>query len=116
MALYILSFHILQSNSRTSNLWKLNAEEGKIVEGSPFPKIVPLSEPQTTDDPVFNIITSTIHYGKSWTKRSIESYTPGCHSTHFGASDRFVFLIKGGFIILNEYLITVLLNYELWFG
>lgn len=88
MALYILSFHILQSNSRTSNLWKLNAEEGKIVEGSPFPKIVPISETQSTEDPVFNIITSTIHYGKSWTKRNIESFTPGCHSTHFGASDR----------------------------
>lgn len=89
MALYILSFHILQSNSRTSTLWKLNAEEGKIVEGSPFPKVVTLPEPQTTDDPVFNIITSTIHYGKSWTKRSIESFSPGCHSTHFGASDRY---------------------------
>lgn len=89
MALYILSFHVIQSNSRTSTLWKLNAEEGKIVEGGPFPKVVTIPEPQTTDDPVFNIITSTIHYGESWTKRSMESLSPDCQS-RFSANDRWV--------------------------
>ncbi|XP_039296500.1 uncharacterized protein LOC111052074 [Nilaparvata lugens] len=76
MALYILSFHILQSNSRTSTLWKLNAEEGKIIEASHFPKLVTLSaQPEEVEeDPIFNIITSTvIHYGKTWTKRSADS-------------------------------------------
>ncbi|KAL0268990.1 UNVERIFIED_CONTAM: hypothetical protein PYX00_010745 [Menopon gallinae] len=87
MALYILSFHVIQSNSRTSTLWKLNAEEGKIVEGGPFPKVVTIPEPQTTDDPVFSIITSTIHYGESWTKRSVESLSPDCQS-RFSGNDR----------------------------
>ncbi|RZF45748.1 hypothetical protein LSTR_LSTR012679 [Laodelphax striatellus] len=78
MALYILSFHILQSNSRTSTLWKLNAEDGKIIEASHFPKLVTLSssaqQEEIEDDPIFNIITSTvIHYGKTWTKRSADS-------------------------------------------
>lgn len=89
MALYILSFHILQVNSRTSTHWKLNSEEGKIVEGKPHPKVVTLQQLSATDDPVFNIIISTIHYGKSWTKRSVESYNPECHSTHFDTSDRY---------------------------
>ncbi|EEB12306.1 conserved hypothetical protein [Pediculus humanus corporis] len=88
MALYILTFHILQVNSRTSTHWKLNSEEGKIVEGKSHSKVVTLPSLPTTDDPVFNIIVSTIHYGKSWTKRSVETFNSGCHSTHFPASDR----------------------------
>ena len=89
MALYILTFHILQVNSRTSTHWKLNSEEGKIVEGKSHSKVVTLPSLPTTDDPVFNIIVSTIHYGKSWTKRSVETFNSGCHSTHFPASDRY---------------------------
>lgn len=78
MALYILSFHILQSNSRTSTLWKLNAEDGKIIEAShSFPNLVTTMRPSAdnapVDDPIFNIITSTVHYGKTWTKRGLEN-------------------------------------------
>ncbi|KAK6618478.1 hypothetical protein RUM43_013671 [Polyplax serrata] len=88
MALYILSFHVLQVNSRTSTHWKLNTEEGKIVEGRSHQKVVTLSELPTTDDPIFNIIVSTIHYGKSWTKRSVGSLNADCDPTHFDNSDR----------------------------
>ena len=91
MALYILSFHILQSNSRTSNLWKLNTEEGKIVEASHFPRIVTLpgisNEHITDSDQIFSIITSTIHYGKTWTKQSMEYYCTECQAINFGVSD-----------------------------
>ncbi|GFG29591.1 hypothetical protein Cfor_01048 [Coptotermes formosanus] len=91
MALYILSFHILQSNSRTSNLWKLNTE-GKIVEASHFPRIVTLpgisNEHVTDSDQIFDIITSTIHYGKTWTKQSMEYYCTECQAINFGISDK----------------------------
>ncbi|KAG8224221.1 hypothetical protein J437_LFUL002677 [Ladona fulva] len=93
MAFYILSFHVLQSNSRTFTYWKLNAEEGKIVEASQFPKIVTLpgvNEEQTTidDDPIFNIITSTVHFGTAWTKRSVEYYCTDCQSMNPKTYDR----------------------------
>lgn len=93
MALYILSFHILQSNSRTSTLWKLNAEEGKIVEASHFPRIVTLpglnNDPYTTEnDHIFDIITSTIHFGKSWTKQSMEYYCTDCQSINYSTNDK----------------------------
>lgn len=79
MAVYVLSFHVLQSNSRTSTLWKLNPEEGKIVEGKLVGTVVQPSE--TTEDPVFSIITSTIHYGKSWVKRSEDTFSENCQVT-----------------------------------
>lgn len=93
MALYILSFHILQSNSRTSTLWKLNIEEDKIVEASHFPRIVTLAgmsnEHVTDGDQIFNIITSTIHYGKTWTKQSLEYYCTDCQAINYGINDKF---------------------------
>lgn len=92
MALYILSFHILQSNSRTSTLWKLNIEEDKIVEASHFPRIVTLAEMSnehaTDGDQIFNIITSTIHYGKTWTKQSLEYYCTDCQAINYGINDK----------------------------
>lgn len=92
MALYILSFHILQSNSRTSNLWKLNIEEDKIVEASHFPRIVTLAgmsnEHVTDGDQIFNIITSTIHYGKTWTKQSLEYYCTDCQAINYSIKDK----------------------------
>ncbi|XP_047111478.1 uncharacterized protein LOC124788289 [Schistocerca piceifrons] len=92
MALYILSFHVLQSNSRTSTLWKLNAEEGKIMEASHFPGIVTLpdvnSDSRIADsDRIFNIITSTIHFGKSWTKQSMEYYCTDCQGMNYAPND-----------------------------
>jgi len=81
MALYILTFHILQTNSRTSTFWKLNVEDGKIIEVNQFPSVVTSVLPnENNDDPIFNIITSTVHYGKSWTKRSAENYCTDCQS------------------------------------
>lgn len=81
MALYILTFHILQTNSRTSTFWKLNVEDGKIIEVNKFPSIVTSVLPNDNiDDPIFNIITSTVHYGKAWTKRSAENYCTDCQS------------------------------------
>ncbi|XP_066995577.1 uncharacterized protein [Anabrus simplex] len=93
MALYILSFHIIQSNSRTSTLWKLNPEEGKIVEASHFPRIITLpginNEPHISDnDHIFNIITSTIHFGKSWTKQSIEYYCTDCQAITYNIHNK----------------------------
>lgn len=83
MALYILTFHILQTNSRTSTFWKLNVEDGKITEVNHFPSIVTSTLPNDNgDDPIFNIITSTVHFGKSWTKRSAENYCTDCQSAN----------------------------------
>ncbi|GLV44495.1 super sex combs [Carabus blaptoides fortunei] len=85
-AFYVLSFHILSTNSRTSTLWKLNSDENKIVEASPFHQVVTLpggiSDGQfvTEDDPIFNIITSTVHFGQSWTKQSVEYYCTDCQN------------------------------------
>lgn len=80
MAFYILTFHILQTNSRTSTFWKLNAEDGKIIEASHFSNLLPVSPNDNVDDPIFSIITSTIHNGKTWTKRSAENYCTDCQS------------------------------------
>lgn len=83
MALYILTFHILQTNSRTSTFWKLNVEDGKITEVNHFPSIVTSTLPNDNgDDPIFNIITSTVHFGKSWTKKSAENYCTDCQSAN----------------------------------
>lgn len=91
-AFYVLSFHVLSTNSRTSTLWKLNSDENKIVEASPFHQVVTLpggiSEGQfvTEDDPIFNIITSTVHFGSSWTKQSVEYYCTDCPNLQGTAS------------------------------
>lgn len=79
VAFYILSFYILQTNSRTSTFWKLNVEDGKIIEVNNFPSLVASVLPNDNiDDPIFNIITSTVHYGNSWTKRGVENYCTDC--------------------------------------
>ncbi|KAL1138016.1 hypothetical protein AAG570_009711 [Ranatra chinensis] len=80
--LYLL---IADTDTRTSTLWKLNVEEGKIIEASHFSKLVSsVTGDDAVDDPIFNIITSTVHYGKSWTKRSTENYCTDCQ--HLNAS------------------------------
>uniref|UniRef100_A0A1B6D116 Uncharacterized protein n=1 Tax=Clastoptera arizonana TaxID=38151 RepID=A0A1B6D116_9HEMI len=81
VALYMLTFHIIQTNSRTATFWKLNAENGKIIEASHFPSLVTTISPnENIDDPIFNIITSTVHFGKTWTKRSVENYCTDCQT------------------------------------
>lgn len=84
--LYVLCFETLKTSTRTSTLWKLSADQTKIVEASPFHQVVSYQSgagaPQflTEDDPVFNIITSTVHMGDSWTKRGAEYYCTNCHA------------------------------------
>lgn len=73
LALYVL-LNFVQSNSRSSTLWQLNAEEGKIVEVQ-FPRLVSLPG---DSDPIFNIITSTHLLGKSWTKQGGDYYCSDC--------------------------------------
>jgi len=86
MAVYVLSFHILQSNSRTSTVWKLNAEEGKITGGL-------TQEPLLPEPDVFNIITSTIRHGQTWIKKSSEVYNENCQASCATTHKRLVALI-----------------------
>lgn len=39
LVLYIFSFQIIVTNSRTSNVWKLNVEEDTIVDGNTLPQV-----------------------------------------------------------------------------
>lgn len=86
LVFYILCFETLKTNSRTSTLWKLNSDKTKIVEASPFHQVVSFHSGSsgtqfiTEDDPVFNIITSTVHLGQSWIKHSVEYYCTNCHT------------------------------------
>lgn len=78
---YLLCFHLISTNSRTSTLWKLNSDETKIVEASPFHPIVSLPNTHILeDDPVFNIITSTVHYEQSWVKQDEEYFCTNCRT------------------------------------
>lgn len=77
---YIVVVQIIHTNSRTSNLWKLSTD-GKVIEAGNFNKF-PYNPEDIIDDPIFNIITSTVHYGKSWTKRSLETFCSDCQKTN----------------------------------
>ncbi|KAK9501616.1 hypothetical protein O3M35_012310 [Rhynocoris fuscipes] len=77
--LYIIVVQIIHTNSRTSNLWKLSVD-GNIIEAANFQKL-PYHPEDIIDDPIFNIITSTVHYGQSWTKRSMDTnYCTDCQN------------------------------------
>lgn len=43
LVLYIFSFQIIVTNSRTSNIWKLNTEDGQIVDGTTLSEVSVLS-------------------------------------------------------------------------
>lgn len=85
---YLLCLEIIDTNSRTSTLWKLSPDESKIIEASPFHQIISMPNsgngPQfvTDDDPIFNIITSTVHFGQSWIKQGVEYYCTHCQNSH----------------------------------
>lgn len=89
LLLYLLCLEVISTNSRTSTLWKLNADQTKIIEASSFHQIV--SYPGTSsgvqfiseDDPVFNIITSTVHLGTSWVKERMEYFCTNCHNIKY---------------------------------
>lgn len=84
LALYILSFHVLHINSRTSTYWKLS-EDGKIEASSvhlasgEFP--TPSGETGLDEDEIFNIITSTVRYGTMWSKHENEATCVDCQQT-----------------------------------
>jgi len=84
LALYILSFHVLHINSRTSTYWKLS-EDGKIepspghLSGGDFPGLS--GEPGLDEDEVFNIITSTVRFGTMWSKRDNEPTCVDCQQS-----------------------------------
>ncbi|KAJ1527102.1 hypothetical protein ONE63_008639 [Megalurothrips usitatus] len=75
MALYILSLHVIQSNSRASTGWRLDLEEGKIVQTTIYPNAF---GPQSTEDFILDIISSTVHVGNTWTKTAAGSVCKGC--------------------------------------
>ncbi|KAF6209949.1 hypothetical protein GE061_015704 [Apolygus lucorum] len=70
--LYIVAVQIIHTNSKTSTYWRLTPE-GLIQPGD-----VDTAIKHILDDPIFSIITSTVHYGTSWTKRSPDADCPGC--------------------------------------
>lgn len=89
LTVYMLFCEIISTNSRTSTLWKLNSDQTKIIEANSFHQIVSYPEGSsgvqfiTDDDPIFNIITSTVHLGHSWIKERVEYYCTNCHVKNF---------------------------------
>ncbi|GBP14155.1 hypothetical protein EVAR_102820_1 [Eumeta japonica] len=78
LALYTFFFQIILTNSRTSNIWKLNVEEGKIVDGATHLQDESDKPRVPDDDPIFNIITSTVFYGNTWTKHGFDMFCTDC--------------------------------------
>lgn len=82
--LYLFSLEVISTNSKTS-LWKLNAENTKIIKESALRHLSGFSNDfkerpyVIDDDPVFNIITSTVRFGQSWIKKGIEYYCIECN-------------------------------------
>lgn len=68
-------------------MWKLSEDNSKIVEGDGFHQIVEVVNGvnlKTTpilieDDQIFNIITSTMHFGQNWIKRGMDFYCNQCN-------------------------------------
>ncbi|KAH9636811.1 hypothetical protein HF086_017014 [Spodoptera exigua] len=76
--LYIFSFQIIVTNSRTSNIWKLNAEGDQIVDGSTLSQDESDKSRMNEEDPIFNIVTSTVYYGNTWTKHGFDMFCTDC--------------------------------------
>ena len=72
MALYVISLHIIQTNSRTStHHWKLNVEEGKVQAAAPAGGSASPSSPShgldvVADDPLFSILTNKVTMNGEW--------------------------------------------------
>lgn len=74
---------IVLTNSRSSTIWKLNSDETKIIEEKPqdIYKRTNESHEIIEDDLIFNIISSTVHFGESWIKGdSVEYVCRNCHN------------------------------------
>ncbi|CAK1556088.1 unnamed protein product [Leptosia nina] len=78
LVLYIFSFQIIATNSRTSNIWKLDVEQGQIVDGTTISQDDTEKAKMSEEDVVFNIITSTVYYGNTWTKHSFDMFCTDC--------------------------------------
>ncbi|XP_023951887.2 uncharacterized protein LOC112055845 [Bicyclus anynana] len=78
LVLYIFSFQIIATNSRTSNFWKLDVEEGQIVDGNTLPQDDSDKTQTSEEDAIFNIITSTVYYGNTWTKHGFDMFCTDC--------------------------------------
>ncbi|KPJ07886.1 Tetratricopeptide repeat protein 17 [Papilio machaon] len=78
LVLYIFSFQIIATNSRTSNIWKLDVDEGQIIDGSKLPQDETEKSKISEEDAVFNIITSTVYYGNTWTKHGFDMFCTDC--------------------------------------
>ncbi|CAG4908273.1 unnamed protein product [Colias eurytheme] len=78
LVLYIFSFQIIVTNSRTSNIWKLDVEQGQIVDGTTISQDDSDKPKMSEEDVVFNIITSTVYYGNTWTKHSFDMFCTDC--------------------------------------
>lgn len=76
VSLHVVMIQIIHTNSRTSYLWKLNSELNTI-EASNLQKLSYHAE-EIFEDPIFNIIVSTVHYGNSWTKKSSDGFCIEC--------------------------------------
>lgn len=77
MAMYIISVHILNSNSKSSvgaDHWKLNVEEGKVLQAE---KMTGNSGSQ--DDHLFSILTNTRIENGEW---RIESHVESVNCQH----------------------------------
>lgn len=77
LVLYIFSFQIITTNSRTSNIWKLNVDDDQIVDGTKIHQD-DTDKGRNEDDSVFNIITSTVYYGNTWTKHGFDMFCTDC--------------------------------------
>lgn len=80
ISLHIVMVQIIHTNSRTSYLWKLNSEINMIEPGNM--QKLPYHSEEIFDDPIFNILVSTVHYGNSWTKRSGDNFCADCQKVN----------------------------------
>lgn len=77
-----LYYGIVLTNSSTSTLWKLNSDETKIIEGNIHKDNYKNTNESLLheDDLIFNIISSSVHFGESWIKGDIEYLCTNCHN------------------------------------
>nr|XP_023022467.1 uncharacterized protein LOC111510766 [Leptinotarsa decemlineata] len=104
---YILCFEVIFINSKTSTLWKLNADKTKIIEASPLNPMISYSSDmpkQNTveNDALFDIITSTEHFGQSWVKQAVQYYCSNCENEKQNMSNHPNYAVENFKTQLNE--------------
>ena len=91
MALYIISMHVINTNSRTSTHWKLNLEAGKVqtavaaggTDGG-------ADDILATTDPLMNILTNKVSLGNGgWKLEAEDTCSENCqkHLADKGEND-----------------------------